>query len=113
MNLYSTVVIIASLLININGFWIPDQPVRNIIKRTAIVSNDLLRNVTSNSVFEENLLGDAVTTTGASSSTTTERIPGNNLLIGQCSAKDQRVYTDDTVVENSGPSTLSGTLEVN
>lgn len=109
MNLYSTVGIIAGLLININGFWIPDQPVRKLIKRTAIVTNDLMRNATSNSVIQDTfLLSDPATATGPS----TETIPGNNLLIGQCSARDQRVYTDDTVVENSGPSTLSGTLEV-
>lgn len=36
----------------------------------------------------------------------------NNLLIGQCGVRDQRVYTDDILVENSGPSTLNGTLEV-
>lgn len=36
----------------------------------------------------------------------------NDLLIGQCGTRDQRVYTDDILVENSGPSTLNGTLEV-
>lgn len=36
----------------------------------------------------------------------------NDLLIGQCSSRDQRVYTDDILVTNSGPSTLNGTLEV-
>lgn len=36
----------------------------------------------------------------------------NDLLIGQCGSRDQRVYTEDILVENSGPSTLSGTLEV-
>lgn len=36
----------------------------------------------------------------------------NDLLIGQCGIRDQRVYTDDILVENSGPSTLNGTLEV-
>lgn len=36
----------------------------------------------------------------------------NDLLIGQCGSRDQRVYTDDILVENSGPSTLNGTLEV-
>lgn len=36
----------------------------------------------------------------------------NDLLIGQCGVRDQRVYTDDILVENSGPSTLNGTLEV-
>lgn len=36
----------------------------------------------------------------------------NDLLIGQCGNRDQRVYTDDILVENSGPSTLNGTIEV-
>lgn len=36
----------------------------------------------------------------------------SDLLIGQCGTRDQRVYTDDILVENSGPSTLNGTLEV-
>ncbi|KAJ6632686.1 hypothetical protein Bhyg_16624, partial [Pseudolycoriella hygida] len=36
----------------------------------------------------------------------------NDLLIGQCGSRDQRVYTDDILVENSGPSTLNGTLEI-
>lgn len=41
-----------------------------------------------------------------------EKIPGNNLLIGVCKNGDQRVYTDNTIIENNGPSTLNGTLEV-
>lgn len=36
----------------------------------------------------------------------------NDLSIGQCGIRDQRVYADDILVENSGPSTLNGTLEV-
>lgn len=36
----------------------------------------------------------------------------NDLLIGQCGIRDQRVHTEDILVENSGPSTLNGTLEV-
>ncbi|XP_037028288.1 uncharacterized protein LOC119068703 [Bradysia coprophila] len=36
----------------------------------------------------------------------------NDLLIGQCGIRDQRVHTEDILVENSGPSTLNGTLEI-
>lgn len=36
----------------------------------------------------------------------------NNLEVGQCLHPDERIYTDNTVVENGGPSTLNGTLEV-
>lgn len=35
-----------------------------------------------------------------------------NLEVGQCLHPDERIYTDNTVVENGGPSTLNGTLEV-
>lgn len=117
MNLYSAACVITSILININCFSIPtiEIPVRKLIKRNVVVTNDLLSsNVTENvpNYKNDNLLSsDTIKTT-----TTTEKMqihPGNNLLIGQCSAGDQRIYTDDTIVENSGPSTISGTLEVN
>lgn len=36
----------------------------------------------------------------------------NNLEVGSCDRADQRIYTDNTIVENGGPSTLNGTLEV-
>jgi len=37
----------------------------------------------------------------------------NDLLTGQCDdSRGQRVYTDDILVENSGLSTLNGTLEI-
>lgn len=36
----------------------------------------------------------------------------HNLEVGSCSHPDQRIYTDNTIVENGGPSTLNGTLEV-
>lgn len=38
--------------------------------------------------------------------------PRNNLVVGKCSPPDERIYTDNTVIENGGPSTLNGTLEV-
>lgn len=34
------------------------------------------------------------------------------LQIGRCTSLDERIYTDNTLVENSGPSTLNGTMEV-
>lgn len=36
----------------------------------------------------------------------------NDLEVGQCATPDERIYTDNTIVENGGPSTLNGTLEV-
>lgn len=32
--------------------------------------------------------------------------------IGRCTPLDERIYTDNTLVENSGASTLNGTMEV-
>lgn len=34
------------------------------------------------------------------------------LQIGRCTPLDERIYSDNTLVENSGPSTLNGTMEV-
>ncbi|XP_055586632.1 uncharacterized protein LOC129739234 [Uranotaenia lowii] len=39
-------------------------------------------------------------------------IPGNNLEFGNCTDDDELIYFDNTVIENSGPSTLNGTLEI-
>lgn len=39
-------------------------------------------------------------------------VPGNDLEFGNCSESDELIYFDNTVIENSGPSTLNGTLEV-
>lgn len=36
----------------------------------------------------------------------------NNVEVGKCWPPDERIYSDNTVVENGGPSTLNGTLEV-
>lgn len=36
----------------------------------------------------------------------------NVLQIGRCTPLDERIYTDNTLVENAGPSTLNGTMEV-
>ncbi|EAT42721.1 AAEL005789-PA [Aedes aegypti] len=39
-------------------------------------------------------------------------VPGNDLEFGNCSESDELIYFDNTVIENSGPSTLNGTLEI-
>lgn len=39
-------------------------------------------------------------------------IPGNDLEFGDCSEPNELIYFDNTIIENSGPSTLNGTLEV-
>ncbi|XP_058443202.1 uncharacterized protein LOC131425380 [Malaya genurostris] len=39
-------------------------------------------------------------------------IPGNDLEFGDCSEPGELIYFDNTVIENSGPSTLNGTLEI-
>lgn len=41
-------------------------------------------------------------------------LPGNDLEFGDCvdDSDDELIYFDNTVIENSGPSTLNGTLEV-
>lgn len=43
-----------------------------------------------------------------------EPLPGNDLEFGDCvdDSDDELIYFDNTVIENSGPSTLNGTLEV-
>ncbi|GAB0088720.1 uncharacterized protein DMENIID0001_031840 [Sergentomyia squamirostris] len=37
----------------------------------------------------------------------------NHFLSGVCNPDDPLIYTDDTRIENSGPSTLNATLEIN
>lgn len=39
-------------------------------------------------------------------------VPGNDLEFGDCSEPSELIYFDNTLIENSGPSTLNGTLEV-
>ncbi|XP_055616799.1 uncharacterized protein LOC129762514 [Toxorhynchites rutilus septentrionalis] len=39
-------------------------------------------------------------------------VPGNDLEFGDCSDTDELIYFDNTVIENSGPSILNGTLEI-
>lgn len=39
-------------------------------------------------------------------------VPGNDLEFGDCSEPNELIYFDNTIIENSGPSTLNGTLEV-
>ncbi|XP_058824924.1 uncharacterized protein LOC131685305 [Topomyia yanbarensis] len=39
-------------------------------------------------------------------------VPGNDLEFGDCSEPSELIYFDNTVIENSGPSTLNGTLEI-
>ncbi|KAL1396515.1 hypothetical protein pipiens_010481 [Culex pipiens pipiens] len=43
-----------------------------------------------------------------------EPLPGNDLEFGDCvdDSDDELIYFDNTVIENSGPSTLNGTLEI-
>ncbi|XP_053681873.1 uncharacterized protein LOC128732614 [Sabethes cyaneus] len=39
-------------------------------------------------------------------------VPGNDLEFGDCSEPGELIYFDNTLIENSGPSTLNGTLEI-
>lgn len=39
-------------------------------------------------------------------------VPGNDLMIGNCSEHDKMLYIDNTVINNDGPSVLNGTIEV-
>lgn len=39
-------------------------------------------------------------------------IPGNDLYVGACQPQDKKIYVDNTIITNEGPSTLNGTLEV-
>ncbi|XP_055546531.1 uncharacterized protein LOC129730919 [Wyeomyia smithii] len=39
-------------------------------------------------------------------------VPGNDLVFGDCSEPGELIYFDNTLIENSGPSILNGTLEI-
>lgn len=101
ISLLITVQWVSSAIVWNSSQWQPSRPRREspIVK----VANDI-------SYDEEEV------TTELSVETThnadTPIIPGNDLLIGTCTDRDQRVYTDNTAVENYGPSILNGTLEV-
>lgn len=41
-----------------------------------------------------------------------KKVPGNNLFIGKCRTTEKLVYTDNTILQNGGPSTVNGTLEI-
>lgn len=38
--------------------------------------------------------------------------PRNSLFLGNCETNDPQVYVDNTIVENSGPGVLNGTIEI-
>lgn len=75
------------------------------------VSTTQSRSFSAQRSIVENSSSDA-SLRNTDNSITQQIAAGNNLEVGKCWPPDERIYTDNTVVENGGASTLNGTLEV-
>ncbi|XP_062540875.1 uncharacterized protein LOC134208927 [Armigeres subalbatus] len=99
-----------------SGGWASPVPeehsIKNLVRRHAKGSGDRpkVRNEVAEFLESGRMINDYVWV-----DVTTKKfvpVPGNDLEFGNCSESDELIYFDNTVIENSGPSTLNGTLEI-